>query len=90
MSHDCYENLKKLVIFLEVLLSPDIDLVNLKKVDNLIQDFVSELSELYDEKIMLSGTHESLHLVDCTIAFGPLNFIVVVCFRNKEEQLKCY
>ncbi len=54
INHDCYENLKKLVIFLEVLLSPSIDLDNLKKVDNLIQDFVSELSELYDEKKMFS------------------------------------
>ena len=87
MSHDCYENLKKLVIFLEVLLSPAIDLDNLKKVDNLIQDFVSELNELYDEKIMLSGTHESLHLVDCTIAFGPLNLINLFQFEELNRIL---
>jgi hypothetical protein len=87
MSHDCYENLKKLVIFLEVLLSPAIDLDNLKKVDNLIQDFVSELNELYDEKIMLSGTHELLHLVDCTIAFGPLNLINLFQFEELNRIL---
>jgi hypothetical protein len=82
MSHDCYENLKKFVIFLEVLLSPVIHIDELKKVDNLIQDFVSELSELYDEKVMLSGTHELLHLEDCTLAFGPLNFINLFQFEE--------
>jgi len=87
MSHDCYENLKKFVIFLEVLLSPVINIDELKKVDNLIQDFVSELSELYDEKVMLSGTHELLHLVDCTLAFGPLNLINLFQFEELNRIL---
>ena len=48
----------------------------LEKVEKLINEFVEELPELYGESIMLSGIHEMLHLVDCTLAFGPLNSIL--------------
>ena len=54
MNSDCYENLKKMVIFLEVNLSPVINVNELKQAEILVQDFVKELSELYDERVMLS------------------------------------
>ena len=87
MSTDCYENLKKLIIFLEVILSPVINIVILKKVEDLIKEFVQELSELYDERIMLSGVHELLHLVDCTLQFGPLNLINLFQFEELNRVL---
>ncbi len=54
MSSDYYENLKKLVIFLEILLSPVINTVTLRQAENLVQEFVKELKELYGERFMLS------------------------------------
>jgi hypothetical protein len=33
----------------------------LNKAENLIQEFVKELTELYDERIMQSGLHELIH-----------------------------
>ena len=85
MSSDIYENLKKLVIFLETILSPKINMLN--QAENLIQEFVKELTELYDERIMLSGVHELLHLVDCTILFGPLNSINLYQFEELNRVL---
>jgi hypothetical protein len=41
---------------------------------------------LYPKSIMLSGVHEMLHLVDCTITFGPLNSIN--CFPFEELNRK--
>jgi hypothetical protein len=54
MSSDYYENLKKLVIFLEILLSLVINTVTLRQTENLVQEFVKELKELYGERFMLS------------------------------------
>jgi hypothetical protein len=36
---------------------------------------------------MLSGTHELLHLVDCTTAFGPLNLINLFQFEELNRIL---
>jgi hypothetical protein len=87
MSSDIYENLKKLVIFLETILSPKININMLNQAENLIQEFVKELTELYDERIMLSGVHELLHLVDYTIQFGPLNSINLYQFEELNRVL---
>ncbi len=35
---------------------------------------------------MVSGTHELIHLIDCTLAFGPLNHIN--CFPYEEMNSK--
>ena len=86
MNSDCYENLKKLVIILENLLLPVINTEILKQVEKSIHEFVEELPELYVERIMLSGIHEMLHLVDCTLSFGPLNSIN--CFQFEELNHK--
>jgi hypothetical protein len=57
---------------------------------NFFFEFVEELSEsedaLYPKSIMLSGVHEMLHLVDCTISFGPLNSMN--CFPFEELNRK--
>jgi type II restriction/modification system DNA methylase subunit YeeA len=44
-------------LFLETILSPKININVSNKAENLIQEFVKELTELYDERIMLSGVH---------------------------------
>ena len=82
MKADHYFNLQKLVIFVETILSP----VKLKKANVLINDFVQELAGLYTPRIMLSGVHELLHMVDETLAYGPLNNIN--CFQFEELNRK--
>jgi hypothetical protein len=59
---------------LEILLSREINLNNLNDVEKALDLFVFELEFLYDEHIMVSGTHEVLHLVQCTREIGPLKF----------------
>jgi hypothetical protein len=49
-------------------------------------EFVEEVSDLYSPSIMLSGMHELLHIVECTIQFGPLNSIN--CFQFEELNRK--
>lgn len=86
MEDKYYQNLKKLVVFTETILSPTIKLSDLIKINKVIVDFVEELEFLYTPKIMLSGVHELLHLVDCTIRFGPLNGCN--CFQFEEINRK--
>lgn len=86
MQFDQYQNLKKLILFIETILAPKIDITNLKKVEKYIIEFVEELEYLYPKSIMLSGVHELLHLTQCTIDFGPLNSIN--CFQFEELNRK--
>ncbi len=86
MSHDHYENIKKLIVFLETILAQKINIERLKLVENVLIEFVSELESLYTKSIMLSGVHELLHLTDCTIEFGPLNS--TNCFPHEENNRK--
>ena len=81
-----YTNLVKLVIFTEILLSPEIKNHELEVAQNIIIEFLKELANLYDSSIMLSGFHELIHLVDCTLEFGPLN--QVNCFPFEELNRK--
>jgi len=82
-----YNNLKNLVIIIENLLLPSINVVTLNKVDSLIRYFVKELIPLYPQSIMLSGVHELLHLVECTITFGPLNSFSLFPFEEINRKL---
>ena len=80
-------NLTKLVLSLEILLDQDIKKDQLELAQIMLEDFVSELENLYDSSIMTSGVHELLHLVQCTIDFGPLNLING--FQFEEMNRKC-
>ena len=71
---------------MEILLSPSISLDDLSKAELIIFDFVKEVSKLYPATILLSGLHELLHLVDCTLDFGPLN--CTNCFQFEEINRK--
>jgi hypothetical protein len=64
MSQAHYENIKKLVLFLEAILSQEINVKHLLQVEKLLIEFVSEFETLYTKSIMLSGVHELLHLTD--------------------------
>lgn len=72
MKFEYLENLKKLVIFMEVLFSSSLTISNLDAAHKIIIEFVDELGKLYPGSILLSGVHELLHLVDCAKDFGPL------------------
>ncbi|CAF1024132.1 unnamed protein product, partial [Brachionus calyciflorus] len=86
MEFKYYQNLKLFVISLEHLYAPSINKNDLDIIQRLLRLFVSQLSKLYDDFIMLSGVHELLHLVDCTLDFGPLNNIN--CFQFEEVNRK--
>ena len=73
MSPEYHRNILKLVIFIEILLSKAVNINHLKISQKLIVEFINELNSLYPECIMLSGVHELLHFVECTLDFGPLN-----------------
>lgn len=81
-----YDNLVKLVIFIEKLLAPKIDIDELEKLEELVYKFVQEAEDLYPENFMTSGTHELLHLVDGVRDFGSLN--AVNCFPFEELNRK--
>jgi hypothetical protein len=68
-------NLMKLVLCMETLLSRKISRESLVIVRKILINFVKEAQEIYPADIMVSGMHEILHLVDCTLNFGPLNCI---------------
>jgi len=86
MQANYYSNLKKLILFMEIILSPSINKNDLRKAETVVFEFVEELQELYPPSIMLSGVHEMLHLVDCTFRFGPLN--TINCFQYEELNRK--
>lgn len=86
MKHDAYNNIIKLVLALEILLSKNINLISLSRAKLLLREFVSELANLYSDCIMKSGVHELLHLVDSTIEIGPLN--ALSCFPFEELNRK--
>ena len=79
-------NLTKLVVSFEFLLSRKILKSDLVHVKDLLNDFVMEVEQIYPPNIMLSGMHEILHIVDCTLNFGPLNN--VCCFQYEEINRK--
>lgn len=83
---DTYNNLVKLIIFMEILLSPSISDMDLDIAQGIITEFLKEIESLYDSKIMVSGVHELIHLADCTKQFGPLN--LVNCFQFEELNRK--
>ena len=56
-----------------MLLAPKIYISKLDIIEKMLFKFFSQLEELDDEHIMLSGVYELLHLVFCTRQLGPLN-----------------
>ncbi len=86
MPFNHYQHLKKLIVFLETILAPKINIDYLNKVEPIIIEFVKELTDLYPKSIMLSGAHELLHLTECTLKFGPLN--TINCFQFEELNRK--
>ena len=57
------------VISLEYLLAPKINISDLDKIEKSVLFFVTKVSDIYPEQLMLSGMHELLHLVDITKKF---------------------
>ncbi|CAF0762929.1 unnamed protein product, partial [Brachionus calyciflorus] len=86
MDIDCYNNLIKLVIFLELIFSQEIQKINLLKGHKLIKLFLKDITNLYDQLILKSGFHELLHLSELTLDFGPLN--CTNCFPFEEINRK--
>ena len=81
-----YENLKKLVVFMEVILSKSVSVERLEFAQKLIEEFMKESSSLYPPNIYTSGFHELLNLVDCTLNHGHLN--ATNCFQYEELNRK--
>ena len=79
-------NITKLVVATELLLQKEILKSDLIHVQQILKAFVCEVEQLYPPNIMLSGMHELLHIVDCTISSGPINY--VNCFQFEEINRK--
>ena len=90
MSDEHFNNYKKLVIFLEIILAKRVVRSHLTLAQQIIESFVSELESLYSSHIMLSGTHELLHLVDNIDTFGHLNPINCFPFEELNRKLVSY
>lgn len=86
MDIDYLNHLKSLVIALEVLSTTIIRRTDLFIVEKLLFKFVSEITTLYDKKILNSGFHELLHFSDLTLSFGPLN--ITSLFQYEEMNRK--
>ncbi|CAF0965796.1 unnamed protein product [Brachionus calyciflorus] len=83
------EYLNNLIIFvvcIESLYDRKVSKSNLEKIKILMNDFVSQLTDLYDPFILKSGFHELLHLSECTFHFGPLNS--TNCYQFEELNRK--
>ncbi len=81
-----FQHLLLLIIALEHLLEKKIKVSELETIDLLLNKFVSQLTQFYDEHIMLSGMHELLHLVQQTRETGPLN--MTSCYPFEELNRK--
>ncbi len=79
-------NITKLVVATEFLLQKELLKSDLVYVQEILKAFVCEVEKLYLPNIMLSGMHEILHIVECTIKFGPINYIN--CFQYEEINRK--
>ena len=75
------------VISLEYLLAPKINISDLDKIEKAILFFVTKVSDIYPEQLMLSGMHELLHLVDITKKFGNLNSMNLFQFETLNRHL---
>ncbi len=82
-----WTNLMKLVVSMEVLLDRKIKRNDLLVVRKILISFVKEAEEIYPPEIMVSGMHELLHLVDCTIEFGPLNCVNSFQFEELNRKI---
>ena len=78
--------MKKIVIFLEVILSKIIDVKKLDDAQELIEDFVEELGSLYPQNVYSSGVHELLYFVECTKNHGALNSKTVFNMKSSIEN----
>lgn len=80
------DNLIKLVIFSEEILSSNIKVTDLERTEEVIFKFVQEAETLYPQNFMTSGVHELLHMTDCVRDFVSLN--AVNCFPFEELNRK--
>jgi hypothetical protein len=86
MNYEYYQHLMLLVIAMENLLNNEIKKDELDIIHRILIKFVEQMEILYPKRSMLSGTHELLHLVQCTKDFGPLNYCN--CFEFEELNRK--
>ena len=56
-------------------------------IKKILISFVKEAQDIYPGDIMVSGMHEILHLVDCTLEFGPLNCINSFQFEELNRKI---
>jgi hypothetical protein len=53
----------------------------------MLRKFVLEIEMLYDKHLLVSGTHELLHLVECTISQGPRNDTSLFEFEELNRKI---
>lgn len=86
MDPEYFTHFTSLIIAIEILFSRTIDATCLDSVQIILQEFVKNSAELYDDLFLKSGTHELLHLCESARQFGPPNFYS--CFQFDELNRK--
>jgi hypothetical protein len=87
MKANYFAHLTKLVVAMQYLLGENINRNDLDDINDILVDFVKESSLLYGPSIMLSGMHELVHIVQCTIDSGPLNTVNVFMYEENNRGI---
>ncbi len=87
MKADYFSHLIKLVVCLEYLLAENISKSDLDDLNSILTAFVRDSEMLYGPDINLSGMHELLHIVQCTLDFGPLNIVSTFPFEENNRGI---
>jgi hypothetical protein len=87
MESSYYEHLTQLVVCMEYLLAEKIQQDDLSDINMILNNFVEECPKFYGETILLSGTHELLHIVKCTKEFGPINAVNSFQFEENNRGI---
>ena len=87
MKDEYFNHLLLFIVSLENLFCEKVDKRKLSLIRRMLIDFVRGLELLYDKHILVSGTHEILHLVDCTLEQGPLNDTSLFTFEELNRKI---
>ena len=82
-----FNHLLLFIVALENIFCEKIERENLSLIREILNEFVLGLEDLYDKHILVSGAHELIHLIDCTLEQGPLNDTSLFTFEELNRKI---
>lgn len=82
-----FKNILLLVIVFENILCKSIVKTKIPTLKQMLNKFLNELDELYDEHIFVSGIHELTHLIDGIVLFGHPNSLNLMQFEELNRTI---